>query len=332
MRLFILIFLLLSQLLFAQIIKVNSPDSLLQLIFVLEEGSPTYQINRMGIPVINPSGLGFIFKDTAPMISEFEIDSSKISTFDETWTQPWGEKKDIRNNYNELKINLIEKNNLLRQFNIIFRVYDDGIGLRYEFPEQENMDYAQIQNEITEFALNGDHNAWWIKAYQWNRYEYLYTQSLLSKIDTVHTPLTMETQDKLYLSIHEAALTDYASMTLANKGNNTLEADLVPWSDGIKVKTTLPFRTPWRTIQIADTPGGLITSYIILNLNEPNRLKDISWIKPAKYVGIWWELHLDLTTWGSGKRHGATNENTIRYIDFAAQNGFDAVLIEGSGK
>lgn len=189
-------------------------------------------------------------------------------------------------------------------------------------------------DEETEFALAGNHQTWWIPAYRDDRYEYLYTKSPASFLSTnlvkaVHTPLTMETADGLYLSIHEAALIDYASMTLIGGDNNTLLADLVPWSDGVKVKATTPLQTPWRTIQIADNPADLITSYLILNLNEPNQLEDTSWIHPGKYVGIWWEMHINLATWGSGPKHGATSENARKYIDFAAANEFDGVLVEG---
>jgi alpha-glucosidase len=216
-----------------------------------------------------------------------------------------------------------------RSMTIVFRVFDDGIGFRYEIPEQAALTDFEILDELTEFTLTGDHQAWWIGAYWWNRYEYLYQQSPISEIDTVHTPLTIETADGLYLSIHEAALTDFASMTLVNSGKNVLTADLVPWSDGIKVKTSAPMKSPWRTIQITDTPGGLITSYLILNLNEPSKLGDVSWVKPGKYVGIWWEMHIDKSTWGSGPRHGATTANAKRYVDFAAKYGFDGVLVEG---
>ncbi|MCP4311125.1 MAG: glycoside hydrolase family 97 protein, partial [Bacteroidetes bacterium] len=173
-----------------------------------------------------------------------------------------------------------------------FRAFNGGIGFRYEFPEQQNMKAVQISDEKTEFNMAGDHKTWWIKAYQYNRYEYLYQSSPLSEIDTVHTPFTMETDDGLFLSIHEAALTDFASMTIAHTEGNNLKCDLVPWSDGTKVKAEAPFVSPWRTIQIAETAGDLITSYLVLNLNEPNKLEDVSWIKPGKYVGIWWEMHL----------------------------------------
>jgi alpha-glucosidase len=184
-------------------------------------------------------------------------------------------------------------------------------------------------DELTEFALAGNYTAWWIGAFQPNRYEYLYNRTPASGIEIVHTPLTMETGDGIFLSIHEAALVDWAAMTLMNKGDNVLKAELVPWSDGVKVRGATPSRSPWRTIQIGDTAGDLITSYLILNLNEPNKLGDVSWVKPGKFIGIWWAMHLGIATWGSGPKHGATTENAERYIDFAAKHGFDRVLVEG---
>ncbi len=181
--------------------------------------------------------------------------------------------------------------------------------------------------------MSGDHQAWWIPAFQPNRYEYLYRNTSLGQLSTgggsVHTPFTMETADGLYLSIHEAALKDYSSMTLKAEDHLVFKANLVPWSDGVLVKAQTPLRTPWRTIQIAESPGDLITSYLILNLNEPNALGDVSWVKPGKYIGIWWGMHLDKWTWGSGPKHGATTENTKAYLDFAAKYGFSGVLVEG---
>lgn len=313
----------------AQPIEVTSPNSVLKLSFELKDGAPLYQISRFDMPVIKPSKLGFILKDASPLSGDFKIFSSQQKSVDETWTQVWGEKKDIRNNYTELRVDLEETSQAKRKMTIVFRVFDDGVGFRYEIPQQPGLNKFDIMDELTEFALTGNHTAWWIGAYQWNRYEYLYQKTRISEFDKVHTPLTMETDNGLYLTIHEAALTDFASMTLARQKNNVLKADLVPWSDGIKVKTTTPLKSPWRTIQIVDTAGELITSYLILNLNEPNKLEDVSWIKPGKYVGIWWEMHLGTATWGSGEKHGATTANTKRYIDFASEFGFDGVLVEG---
>ena len=293
------------------------------------EGVPLYSIKYKNAPVISDSRLGFRFKVAEPMEKNFKIINTQISEFDETWSQPWGEVKDIRNHYNELRVQLQEKSESARRMDIVFRVYDDGIGFRYELPKQENLKDFQITDELTEFNFPEDHRCWWIGAYQGNRYEFLYNETQLSEIDTVHTPFTLETNSGLYLSLHEANLTDYSSMALARVEETKLTCDLYPWSDGTKVKASAPMLSPWRTIQIAEKPGDLITSYLILNLNEPNKLDDVSWIKPAKYVGIWWEMHLGKSTWGSGKKHGAATANTKKYIDFAAKYGFDGVLVEG---
>jgi len=316
----------------AQDLSVTSPDGTNAVTFTLDDGVPHYAVTRFGRPVIAPSRLGVVFRKAPPLDHGLSVAHTARRSFDETWTQPWGEKKDIRNHYNELRIDLTDGGDSPRTMTVVFRVFDDGVGFRYEWPEQPHLKAFEIMDERTEFALTNDATAWWIPAFHRNRYEYLYTQSPVSAIDTVHTPVTFETGDGLYLSIHEAALTDYASMTLARTGGTTLEADLVPWSDGVKVKATAPHLSPWRTIQIADTPGGLITSYLILNLNEPNKLGDVSWVKPGKYVGVWWEMHLGTKTWSSGPKHGATTEHVKHYIDFAAKHGFDGVLVEGWNK
>jgi alpha-glucosidase len=313
----------------AEPLQVASPDGALTVTFALQDGRPYYEAARFNRDIIKPSRLGFLIKGQQPLADSFAVVDNRVTSFDETWTQPWGEKKDIRNHYNELRVDLKETTAQPRAMTLVFRVFDDGVGFRYEIPAQPNLQQFEIMDELTEFALAGDCKAWWIGAFQENRYEYLYQSSLTSALKSVHTPVTFETPNELYLSIHEAALMDYASMALTNTGNLTLKADLVPWSDGVKVKAQTPMKTPWRTVQIADDAGGLITSYLCLNLNEPNTLKDVSWIKPGKYVGIWWEMHLNISTWGSGPHHGATTANAKRYIDFASKYGFDGVLVEG---
>ncbi len=312
----------------AEPLYLSSPDGLLKLRFDLENGKPHYQLSRFNRPIIRPSRLGFVLKPS-DSLTVFRMVNHFDHSFDETWTQPWGEKKEIRNHYNELRVELEELSNKRRPLTVVFRLFDDGLGFRYEFPMQKKPAAFEIMDELTEFSLADDAVVWAIPAMRPNRYEYLYAACRTSELDTVHTPATFETPYGLFFSIHEAALYDYSSMTLRNVGGTTLKAELVPWSDGVRVKTRTPMKTPWRTIQIADDAGGLITSYLILNLNEPNKLGDVSWIKPGKYVGIWWEMHLDLATWGSGPRHGATTEKTKRYIDFAARYGFDGVLVEG---
>ncbi len=308
---------------------VHSPGRVLAVQFAVENGRPTYQVLRFGLPIINTSRLGFELKDGPSLAGGFKIAGRHEREVDETWTQVWGEEKNIGNHYRELAVELAAASGPARRLDVIFRVYDDGVGFRYRIPEQPGIDEFAIADELTEFVFTGDHQAWWIPAFEGNRYEYRYTASPLSRTDKVHTPITFQTADGLYLSLHEAALTDFASMALWRKEGTTFEADLVPWSDGVKVYGTAPMVSPWRTIQVADTPGGLIDSYLILNLNEPCKIADTSWIQPGKYVGIWWEMHLDVSSWGSGPKHGATTENTKRYIDFAAKHGFDGVLVEG---
>ncbi|MGZ9165418.1 MAG: glycoside hydrolase family 97 protein [Anaerolineales bacterium] len=315
-------------------LRVESPNKANEVVFGLVDGVPYYRVNHNGKPVILPSKMGFVFLEAAPLTSGLTIADWEESSFDETWTQPWGEVKEIRDHHNELRIRLSEVGEKPRELIIVFRAFDDGIGFRYEFPEQPHLKDFQIMDEQTQFAMAGDYDSWWIPAYQENRYEYLYTTSPLSFISQVvrsgvHTPFTMITDDGLFLSIHEAALVNYSSMTLQADENLVLKADLVPWSDGTKVKGSTPLKTPWRTIQIAENAGDLITSYLILNLNEPNALGDISWVQPGKYIGIWWGMHIGKWTWGSGPNHGATTANARAYLDFAAEYGFDGVLVEG---
>ncbi len=324
-----LLFLLMSAPAAAQPLSVASPDGTLRVTFTLDGEAPLYQVERLGRAVLNPSRLGFEFADAPPLGPGLVVADSARRSVDTTWTQPWGEQRLIRNRYNELRVLLEENEAPSRQMAVVFRVYEGGLGFRYEWPEQAALDSLVVMDEQTEFALATEATAWHIPAYRRNRYEYLYTRLPLAEIDTVHTPLTMETEDGLFLSIHEAALTDYASMTLARTDSTTLTADLVPWSDGVKVRATAPHHTPWRTIQIGDTAGDLLTDHLILNLNEPNALGDVAWAEPGKYIGIWWAMHLGQATWASGPEHGATTENAKRYIDFAAEHGFDGVLVEG---
>ncbi|MGH1365114.1 MAG: glycoside hydrolase family 97 protein [Calditrichia bacterium] len=313
----------------AEPLMVNSPNGVLAVSFELKNGEPFYSITRFERPVIESSRMGFVLRDARALNGSFRVIESELRNIDDTWTTVLGERKTVRNNFTELRVELEETTREKRRMTIRFRAFNDGVGFRYEIPKQRNLKSMNIMDELTEFALAGDHDSWWIGAYQWNRYEYLYSNTPLSEIDVVHTPFTMETKQGISLSIHEADLTNYSSMTLRRKGKHLLQADLVPWSDGIRVKTKAPMKTPWRTILITENPSELITSDLMLNLNEPNKIKDTSWIQPAKYVGIWWEMHLNVASWGSGDRHGATTANTKRYIDFAAEHGFDGVLVEG---
>lgn len=313
----------------AQTFSISSPGSINEIQFNLKEGIPTYSVKRLGTDVILDSRLGLELQNRAHLDGNFRVENHEISDFDETWEQVWGEKRFIRNQYRELRVDLAGTGPDGRRLTIVFRAFDDGIGFRYEVPGIDGPADFNIMDELTEFALAGDHQAWYIKAYQWNRYEYLTRNTPVSVADTVQTPITMKTANGLYLSIHQAALTDYSTMTLERTGENLFKANLIPWADGVKVRATAPMKTPWRTIQISDNPAGLITSHLILNLNEPNKIEDTSWIEPAKYVGIWWGMHLDKYTWSPGEKLGATTENAMRYIDFAAKYGFRHVLVEG---
>ncbi|NOX59548.1 MAG: glycoside hydrolase family 97 protein [Planctomycetes bacterium] len=313
----------------AEPIEIASPGNVLKVTFELKDGTPTYSVTRKGVAVINSSKLGFKLKSGESLDGGFQVASSKTQKVDTTWTQPWGEQKDIRDHHNQLRVVLEGTGESSKRMAIVFRVFDDGVGFRYLIPKQGGTDSIEITDELTQFVFPEDHRCWWIPAFESNRYEYRYTDSPLSKTDKVHTPITFETKSGLYISLHEAALTDFSSMALKRTGGTTFEAELYPWSDGVKSRGSLPMKSPWRTIQINDSPGGLIENYLILNLNEPNKLGDVSWVKPGKYVGIWWEMHLGVSSWSSGAKHGATTKNTKRYIDFAAKNGFDGVLVEG---
>lgn len=312
-------------------VSVNSPNGVLKVTFNLEHGVPYYNVQKEGNVIINNSKMGFILQGLPSLEKDFKIVEFKESSFDETWTQPWGEVKDIRNNYKNLFVALEENTGSKRRMNIIFKVYNDGIGFRYEIPEQPNLKKFNIMDELTEFSLAYNFDTWWIPAYNVEMdYEVLFKKNKLSELkEKMHTPVTMELGDSLFISIHEAALLNYAGMTVFNPGDQKLKCDLVPWSSGIRVETITPLKTPWRTIQIAEKPGDLITSYLILNLNEPNKLNDVSWIKPGKYQGIWWAMHIKKYTWEGGPNHGATTENVKKLIDFSSEYKLDAVLAEG---
>lgn len=293
------------------------------------DGSLFYQVAKNDSHVIKFSRLGFSFKDHAPL-DKFELMDYKLSSYENTWQAVWGERKNIVDKYNGLFIELKEKGGN-RQINIRFKLFDDGVAFRYEFPQQLGFDSFVIMDEKTQFKIAQDANAWWIEA-DYDSYEKDYKQSLISELDHVQTPFTLRTKSGNYVSIHEAALTDYASMTLKRSENLTLKAELVPWRDGTKVKASTPFQTPWRTVQIASDSKELLSSDLILNLNQPNKLKDTSWITPMKFIGVWWGIHLGVHTWQEGERHGATTERAKEYIDFAAKNNIGGVLFESWNK
>ncbi len=313
------------------VVEVSSPDGKNVIGFELLDGQPTYAVSRSGKAILDPSAMGFVFKQESRAFGAFEVAKVDTQTVDESWNQVWGEKQEIRNHYNQLTVALKEKAEPHRTLNVEFRAFDDGIALRYVYPQQGEADLV-IMDELTEFNLTEDGQAWWIGAYQDNRYEYLTTKSAVSEMDVVHTPLTIESDSGLFLSFHEARLVDFASMTLRKTEGSHLKADLVPWADGDRVKTDGSFTTPWRTLQIANNPGDLITSYLILNLNDPCSIEDTSWIQPHKYLGIWWGMHIGKYSFWESPIHGASTKNAKEHIDYCAKFGIDHLLIEGWNK
>ena len=300
---------------------------------VNSEGRVGYIVTRLGKPVIDESHLGFLFTDAPEMLRNFKAVGHTTRSLDQSWEEPWGEYRTIRNRYNELAVSFDEQSWLKRRMTVVFRVFDDGVGFRYELLGAPGFTHANIADELTEFNVAEPGTAWWDEALEWNREEYVYRRTPIEEIGTAQTPLTVRTASGLHLSFHEAALVDYSGMDLRRVQGRVLKADLMPSSTGPKVSRRLPMATPWRVIMIApDAPALYKSAQIILNLNEPNQLGDVSWVKPMKYVGIWWAMHLDQATWNSGPKHGATTENTKRYIDFAASNGFGGVLVEGWNK
>lgn len=343
---------------------LTSPEGRLTLTFEVTEGVPRYALDFEGRAVIRPSRLGFELRDAAPMLDGFTLDKVERNSFDETWEPVWGETSHIRNRYNELCATLTQQG---RTILVRFRLYDDGVGFRYEFPEQEGLTYFTITRERTEFALAGDHTAFWIPGSYFTQ-EYEYTVSKLSEIrrlmpeamksssspdgpiapTAVQTSLQMKSDDGLYINLHEAALVDYSCMHLELDDRNfVFTSHLTPDARGDMAHMQAPCRTPWRTVMVSDDARDMLASNLILNLNEPCAYEDTSWIHPVKYMGVWWEMITGKSTWAYSSlpsvrlgetdftkvapngRHGANNENVRRVIDFAAEHGFDQVLVEG---
>ena len=345
----------------------SSPDGNVMLSFSLKsDGTPSYKVTYKNKPVINESTLGFTLKKAEPLTNNFKVVDTKKSTFKETWKPVWGEESEILNHYNELLVSL-EQNNTNRKMNIRFRVYNEGVGFRYEFPSQKELTYFVVEEELSQFAMTGDHTAWWIPG-DYDTQEYDYMESKLSEIrglmkeavtenvsqfafspTGVQTSLMMKTKDGLYINLHEAALVDYSLMNL-NLDDKTFvfQSWLTPDAKGDKGYLMAPCHSPWRTIMVSDDARKILASRLILNLNEPCAIADTSWIKPVKYVGVWWEMitgknswsytndlpTIDLNTVDYSKTkpngtHGANNEEVRKYIDFAAKHGFDQVLVEG---
>lgn len=345
---------------------VTSPNGIVSIDFQLKNGIPTYKVDYKGKPVIKESRLGLELRDGKNLMDGFEQLNATTSTFDETWQPVWGEVKEIRNHYNELLAEL-KQPSTDRYMNIRFRVYDDGVGFRYEFPQQKNLVYFVIKEEHSQFAMTGDHTAWWIPG-DYDTQEYDYTESKLSEIRSllsnavtsnasqtvfsptgVQTSLQMKTDEGLYINLHEAALVDYSCMHLnLDDKNLVFESWLTPDAEGFKGRLQAPCHSPWRTVMVSDDARDILSSHLILNLNEPCKIEDTSWIKPVKYMGVWWEMIAGGKPWSytndipsvklgetdyrkvkSNGNHPANTRNVKKYIDFAAKHGFDQLLVEG---
>lgn len=333
---------------FSQTYTIKSPSGKISLV-VSNAPRLSYQINFKGKSVINPSTLGFKLNKPDVTLSQFEVIKVDSLSHDETWTPVWGEVNKIRNQYKEIALTLSDKLQSGISLKVVFRIFDDGVGFRYEFPRQD-IKYLIVGDELTQFSLTGDHKTFWIPG-DYDTNEYLYNTTRLSEIDAitaanqepdiavksvigphaVQTPLMLKTAEGVYLNIHEAALINYPAMHLnLDKPSLTFQSHLVPDAVGNKAYLENPSHTPWRTIIISDKATEVLASKLILNLNEPTRLIATDWIKPQKFVGMWWEMHVGKATWefSSGK-HGANTANVKRYIDFASKHGFDGVLVEG---
>ena len=310
-------------------LQLSSPNGNLKITLTNDQGTLYYAVSKKNEIILQPSPLGFVLGDNDNFFSHFSIVETTTDSSNSTWEQPWGESRLVVDHHNQLVVKLQETEGKKRQLHVIFRLFNDGFGFRYAFPQQDSLKNFVIMEEKTAFNFPTDFKAWWIPAYDKVFYESHARFTPLSQMDTVTTPLTIEAEYGYYYAIHEANLTDYAKMNLYPKDKTTLSCDLSPWSNGVKVYGTTPLVTPWRTMIVAENLHQLVTSNIMLNLNEPSKIDDLSWIKPGKYIGIWWEIHLGKYTWSSGKKHGATTENTKKYIDFAAANGFSGVLVEG---
>ena len=326
---------------------INSPDGSLKLEISVNNGEAFYSLYKNEKIIIKDSRLGII-SDKFDLSKGFNVKKLSKDTYNETWTQVWGEQKNVTNNYNETVLDLSSDNTKF-EMKIYFRLFDDGLGFRYNVYQGEKNIPFNIMDEITEFNFVEDSESWWIPAYAYRRYEFLYANTLISEIhrdkfselvehlhdprigpEAVQTPFTVQRKDGITIAIHEANLTNYSSMTLKADGTSYLECDLIPWSDGVKVRTSTPMFTPWRTIIVGDTPSDITMSTLTLNLNEPNRIDDTSWINPGKYIGVWWEMiGTNQSSWGSGPHHGATTEKVLDYIDFGSKYGFDGLLVEG---
>ena len=309
---------------------VNSPGGGLSVSVQLDgEGRLAYRVDRKGQPLINASRLGLLLTNAHQLDGGFKLVGQQTTDHDETWEQPWGESRQVRSHYRELLIEFSQPGQGGRGMALRFRVFDDGLGFRYELPAQPQLPIARISDELTEFDIAEPATAWSIPAGERLVLEYPVQRSPLAEVGLVNTPLTLRTKSGLHLALHEAALVDYASLWLRRVQGQKLRAQLAPSSSGAAVFKQGAFATPWRTLRVATSAAALYESNLELNLNEPNKLGDVSWVQPGKFVGVWWEMHLNRSTWASGPQHGATTANAKRHIDFAAQHGFRGVLVEG---
>ena len=310
---------------------VDAPQARLTVCLAADARGPYYEVYRGDRAVITHARLGLVL-DGFGNAPATRVANERRSSVDQSWEQPWGEQRVIRDRHSELKVTLSGADAASTEpFDLAVRVFDDGFAFRYEYNHIAADRDVAVLDELTEFRLVDDYDAWWYPARNPDRDEYLYHRGHLFDINLAETPLTLQSPG-LYLSIHEAALLDFASMNLRRTAERTFKADLMPWSDGVLVRKHGPFATPWRMVLVGDTPMALANSRIELNLNEPSKIADTSWIRIGKYVGVWWEMHLNRSTWGSGPTHGANDANVKRYIDFAAKYGFGGVLAEGWNK
>ena len=314
----------------ATTISVTSPDKRIVFSLTDENTLAQYTIDYKKERLVRHSKLGFTFEKAYPWYRDFEVTEVSRTSVDQTWEQPWGAKRFVRDHHNELVVRFTNTQQKDVQFDVRVRVFNDGVGFRYEYDGSENMN---ITRELTEFWFADSHkaDAYWIPGQMRERYEYLYRSTPMQQVEgVVHTPFTVVYDNGTHVAVHEAALLDFAGMSLEKAQQGRFFANLAPRSDGLAVVKQGAWTSPWRTYTIGDSAPDLANSYLTLNLNEPNALgDDLSWIEPGKYIGIWWCMHIDVCTWGSGDKHGATTERSLQYMDFAAKYGFDGVLIEG---
>lgn len=318
----------------APAVTAASPDGSIVLTVTTDgDRRPTWSVTRKGKLLIAPSKLGFILTDGLNMTRGFAITGNDTAKGDDTWEQPWGERRFVKDKYNQITVRFKQADNQgARLMNVTFRLFDNGLGFRYELPEQPGLKTMNIADETTEFDIVPKGTAWWIPGGEWNRYEQVYQQTPIDAVSTAHTPITMKLEDGTHLSFHEAALVDYAGYWFKRAEGQKFRTTLSPSSRGARVVRELPFATPWRTVRIADDAAGLVDNDLELNLNEPNKLGDVSWVKPGRYIGIWWGMIRNDWSWAEGPQHGATTARTMQYIDYAAKHKFRGVLVEGWNK